>query len=168
MKYPKKYRDFEIDFLGAYNLTDETDAAPYHIRNILEQFRKSATGLGDHVKILPVMNHDDALDEIKKKNVTICYSLKEAMGIFVYEGMAMGHVIIRNETPGLEEQLDKNGLFASSNNFGDLVLAIEKLANIEKTSDAELLEMSSKSVEIAKEATENKYFVIEELKKILK
>lgn len=167
LKYPKKYRDFEIDFLGAYNLADETDAAPYHIRNILEQFRKSATGLGDHVKILPVMNHGDALDEIKKKNVTICYSLKEAMGIFVYEGMAMGHVIIRNETPGLEEQLDKNGLFASSNNFGDLVLAIEKLANTEKTSDAELLEMSSKSVEIAKEATENKYFVIEEITELL-
>jgi glycosyltransferase involved in cell wall biosynthesis len=164
-KNPEKYRDFEIDFIGAYNPADETDAAPYHIRNILEQFRESAKGLGKHVNIEPVMKHDAALKEIQKSNATICYSLREAMGIFVYEGMAMGHVVIRNETPGRKEQLNGNGVFVQNNDFSGLVNAIETLTNREKTSNEQLVKMSEKSVKIAKEATKNRYFIIDEIAK---
>lgn len=169
---PGKYRDFQIDFLGAYNLADETDAAPYHIRNILEQFRESAEGLGNHFAMTPVMNHEDALNEIKQTNVTVCYSLKEAMPIFIYEGMAMGNVIIRNETPGREEQLtegvDGNGLFVKNDDFASLVAAIEMLANREKTSDGQLAKMSALSVSIAQKATQNEYFAIDGLVGIFK
>lgn len=172
LKDPKKYRDFEVNFLGAYSLVDETDAAPYHIRNILEQFRESAKGLGEHLSIQPAMNHDSALGEIQKSNVTICYSLKEALPIFVYEGMAMGHIVIRNDAPGCKEQLiegkNGNGIFTKKDNFESLVSAIETLANRKKTSDEQLAKMSTKSVDIAEKATKNNYYVIDEIAEILK
>lgn len=164
-KSPQKYRDFFVEFIGAYEKSDLGPRAAYHVRNIKRQFDLSAAGLEAHFGITPSLPHYKAIEKIEQANITICYSLFEALGIFVYEGMATGHPIIRNESAGQEEQLveGKNGFGVSSKDFPGLVEVIEKLLNKKKTTNAELSEMSSLSMEIAKKATDNDYTIIDDI-----
>ncbi len=164
-KSPDDYRDFHLEFIGAYEKSDIGPSAAYHVKNIKEQIDLSAKGLDDHFSITLSLPHDKAIQRIEKANVTICYSLYEALGIFVYEGMAVGHPIIRNESAGQEEQLidGKNGFAVSNNNFAGLVEVIEKMLNKKKMTNQDLVNMSKLSNEIAKKATTNKYMVIDDI-----
>ncbi len=168
VKSPEKYRNFKIELIGAYEKSDLNPFAPYHIQNIKKQLDISAEGLGEHYSLLPIMSHEKAIETINKANVTICYSLLEAMGIFVYEGMATGHPIIRNESAGQVEQLvdGKNGFAVKNNDFAGLVDVIERMLNKTKTSNADLVKMSIESNRIAKNATKNKYYIIDKLVKM--
>lgn len=156
---PEKYRDFKIEFIGAYEKSDLTQDAAYHVRNILKQFTISAKPLGDRFVLLPGLTHKEALERIEAANITVCYSLSEALGIFVYEGMANGHPIIRNESAGQEEQLmdGENGLAVSSDDFPGLVDAIETILNKSKTTNQALADMSKKSLALAQEATKKDF-----------
>jgi glycosyltransferase involved in cell wall biosynthesis len=169
-KNPSNYRTFRLEFIGAFEKSDLSMHAPYHIQNIMKQLEVSAEGLGDHFSILPGMSRENAWKAIEEANVTICYSLLEAMGIFVYEGMATGHPIIRNDSAGREEQLreGKNGYGVSNNDFAGLVDVIEKLLNKKTTSNADLVKMSKLSNEIAKKATKSEYQIIDELAEVFK
>lgn len=169
LKKPENYRDFSISFIGAYDVGDESDSVAYHIKNILKQFRVSSQILGEKVKITPSLSHEKALAEVKKADVTICYSLLEALPIFVYEGMAFGHPIIRNESPGYEEQLRDgvNGLSVQTDDFPGLVCAIEAILNKKKTSNKKLVRMSEASQRIAFDATKNKYHIIRDIESVL-
>lgn len=168
LKAPKIYRDFQLEFIGAYEKSDLGSQAAYHVKNIKKQVDLSASGLDGHFKITPSMSHEKAIEMIEAANVTICYSLFEALGIFVYEGMATGHPIIRNESAGREEQLidGKNGYAVSSSDFAGLVVVIEKMLSKKKTSDAELVEMSARSNEIARRATKRDYSIIDDIENI--
>jgi glycosyltransferase involved in cell wall biosynthesis len=168
VKDPESYRKFHIRFLGAYEVSDTTQHAAYHIRNIKKQFDLSAEGLKDHFSITPNLSHDKAINYINDSNITICYSISEALGIFVYEGMATGHPIIRNESAGQKEQLvnNKNGYAVSSKDFAGLVEVIEKMLNKNKTSNKDLALMSKYSYKIAKEATKKEYVILKELHKL--
>ncbi len=171
-KNPEGYRRFHLSFIGAFEKSDLSLRAPYHIQNILKQLQVSAEGLDDNFSLLPGMSHDDALKAIADANVTICYSLLEAMGIFVYEGMATGHPIIRNDSAGQEEQLiegkNGNGFAVSNNDFAGLVDVIEKMLNKKTTSNADFVEMSKVSHRIAKKATGAEYQIIDELNELFK
>lgn len=170
VKAPDDYRDFELNFIGAYEKKDLNYDAAYHIKNIKKQFDLSAVGLGGRVTITPTMSHDKAIDRIEAANVTICYSLQEALPIFVYEGMATGHPIIRNESSGQEEQLieGQNGFGVSSRDFAGLVAVIEKMLNKQTTSNKQLTEMSRVSNDISTAATHKKYQIIDEIEDIIK
>lgn len=167
-KNPDNYRDFKIKFIGAYDKSDLAENAPYHIQNIKKQFEDSAKELGDKFEITSSLSHDEALDNILGSQSTICYSMYEALPIFVYEGMAMGHPIIRNDCSGAEEQIfeGENGFKVFENKYSSLPNAIEEMLNKKKVSNEELSEMSRKSNEIARAATKNKYQIIEEIKQI--
>ena len=123
---------------------------------------------GDKFEITSSLSHDEALDNILGSQSTICYSMYEALPIFVYEGMAMGHPIIRNDCSGAEEQIfeGENGFKVFENKYSSLPNAIEEMLNKKKVSNEELSEMSRKSNEIARAATKNKYQIIEEIKQI--
>lgn len=167
-KSPEDYRNFHLEFIGAYEKSDEGPRAAYHVKNIKKQFDLSALGLGNHFSITPSMSHEKAVEKIESANVTVCYSLYEALGIFVYEGMATGHPIIRNESAGQEEQLidGKNGFAVSTKDFAGLVEVIEKMLNKTKTSNAELAKMSKLSSEIAQKATVSNYSIIDDIKNV--
>lgn len=154
-KNPEKYRDFSLKFIGV-------DEVGY----IKKQMEISAKGLGEKCKIIGQIPRVEVLDLVEKANMTICYSYHESMGIFVYEGMAFGHPIIRNDCYGQEEQLidGRNGWAVSNDDYQTLCNAIEETLNISKTSNKKLAEMSKVSVEIAKKATENKYYIIDDIK----
>lgn len=159
------YRDFHLSFVGAYEKSDLDPRAPLHIQHILKQLKESAVGLEGHFTLKPSMPHHKALEEIAKSNITICYSLLEAMGIFVYEGMALGHPIIRNESAGQIEQLieGKNGYGVFSDSQASLVEAIERLLNKQKTTNEDLVNMSRVSSSVAKDATKHQYQLVDEI-----
>lgn len=168
VKNPSHYREFTVNFLGAYDKTDVSSFAAYHVKNIKKQFELSASALGDRVIVSQAMSHEKAIDIIEQSNVTICYSLYEALPIFVYEGMAAGHPIIRNESSGREEQLvdGKNGYAVSNEDFAGLVDTIEAVLNKKTTTNASLSDMSKQSNAIALLATKNTYPIIEDIHNI--
>lgn len=138
-KSPNSYRDFEIRYIGIDdNLTSK-------------QIKTQATSLGKHIKLSPPLAHKQTLELIHQSNVTICYSLSECLPIFVFEGMAAGHPLIRNGVSGLQEQLvdDRNGLYVDDSDYYKLVDAIERLLNKKKTSNQKLSKMSQASFDIA-------------------
>ena len=68
---------------------------------------------------------------MKDANITICYSLMEALPLFVFEGMLAGHPVLRNDSSGMEEQLEdgKNGFYLDTNDFDQVVATIERVTN---------------------------------------
>lgn len=157
-KNPKIYRDFSLKFIGV-------DEAGY----IKKQMEVSAKGLDGKCEIIGQIPRAKVLDFVEEANMTICYSYHESMGIFVYEGMAFGHPIIRNDCYGQEEQLidGGNGWAVRNDDYQTLCDAIEESLNLEKTSNDKLAKMSKVSEEIAEKATHSEYFVIDEIKKVL-
>ena len=157
-KNPKTYRDFSLKFIGV-------DEAGY----IKKQMEVSAKGLDEKCEIVGQIPRAKVLDFVEEANMTICYSYHESMGIFVYEGMAFGHPIIRNDCYGQEEQLidGGNGWAVRNDDYQTLCDAIEESLNLEKTSNDKLAKMSKVSEEIAEKATHSEYFVIDEIKKVL-
>ena len=157
-KNPKAYRDFSLKFIGV-------DEAGY----IKKQMEVSAKGLDGKCEIVGQIPRAKVLDFVEEANMTICYSYHESMGIFVYEGMAFGHPIIRNDCYGQEEQLidGGNGWAVRNDDYQTLCDAIEESLNLEKTSNDKLAKMSKVSEEIAEKATHSEYFVIDEIKKVL-
>lgn len=146
-KNPEQYRKFELRFAAI-----EEDYLSL-------QILRHSGSLGEHFKHYPPLPHDGALDMIMESNITICYSMRECLPIFVYEGMAMGHPILRNDVSGQEEQLEigKNGLFLDSNDFYQVVSVIETILNTNKTSGKKLSSMSKRSVDISKSTISNNY-----------
>lgn len=157
-KNPKTYRDFSLKFIGV-------DEAGY----IKKQMEISAKGLDGKCEIVGQIPRAKVLDFVEEANMTICYSYHESMGIFVYEGMAFGHPIIRNDCYGQEEQLidGGNGWAVRNDDYQTLCDAIEESLNLEKISNDKLAKMSKVSEEIAEKATHSEYFVIDEIKKVL-
>lgn len=157
-KNPKAYRDFSLKFIGV-------DEAGY----IKKQMEVSVKGLDGKCEIVGQIPRAKVLDFVEEANMTICYSYHESMGIFVYEGMAFGHPIIRNDCYGQEEQLidGGNGWAVRNDDYQTLCAAIEESLNLEKTSNDKLAKMSKVSEEIAENATHSEYFVIDEIKKVL-
>ncbi|NTW61166.1 glycosyltransferase family 4 protein [Candidatus Saccharibacteria bacterium] len=147
-KNPNDYRDFELVYVGMEN--------DFISRQMIKQADKM---LGKHFSHYGRLDKDDVLDIISKSNITVCYSLRECLPLFVFEGMIMGHPILRNDSSGAEEQLvdGKNGYYLDSNDSNQVRDVIEKVLNRKKTTNKELEKMSSNSYEIAKEQESNNY-----------
>lgn len=136
---PEKYRDFKLIYIGM--------GKDFPSRQLLKHTGK---GLGEHFVGYKPMSHEKCLDEVMKANVTICYSLRECLPMYVYEGMVAGHPILRNDSSGMEEQLKDgvNGFYIDSSDINQLVEQIEVIANKKKTSGSLLVSMSKASHDI--------------------
>jgi glycosyltransferase involved in cell wall biosynthesis len=147
-KNPKKYRDFELVYVG---LTDD-----FLSRQLM---RQADAALGSHFVGHGRVTKEEVLDIISNSNVTICYSIRECLPLFVFEGMIMGHPILRNDCSGIDEQLvdGKNGLYLESKDYGQVVDTIEKILNKETTSDKTLEKMSKTGYDISLKQEKNDY-----------
>lgn len=150
---PEQYRDFSLTYIG---LGDD-----FLSRQLLKH---TAKGLGDKFNSYKALTHEECLDKIADANLTLCYSMRESLPLFVYEGMSAGHPILRNDCSGLQEQLvegkNGNGFLLASDDFESLIQTIEKVIN-KKTTNTQLLGMSEKSREIAHEMELNTYSMID-------
>ena len=94
-----------------------------------------------------------------KCNATICSSLNETFGLFVAEGMLMGHILIRNKASGYHEQIvdGKNGYLVNTNNINEFTKILEKIVN-KNQSNADLKKMSDSSFEMAQKFKKANYY----------
>ena len=95
-KQPSAYRPFTVTLVG---ITDDF---------IGEQIRAiGASTLGERLQAVPTVSHARALEITRACNAVICCSFNEALPVYVIEGMAMGHIVLRNDAGGMEEQLSE-------------------------------------------------------------
>jgi glycosyltransferase involved in cell wall biosynthesis len=121
-----------------------------------------AAALGDHFSYHGKVTWLENLAIGAKANFTICYSIREALPLFVFEGMAAGHPLLRNDSSGMEEQLfqGKNGFLLETNDYDQVLATIEKVLNKKKVSNTILAEMSAYSNKIALQQEKNNYTII--------
>ncbi len=145
-KNPKNYRDYDLHLVSI-----KDDYVSQQIKSI------GISTLGDRLHIYPPVPRDQALDISSKCNVVICCSLNETFALYVAEGMLMGHVVLRNDSAGMEEQLvdGKNGLFISDD-IGQFANALEKLLN-KSTKNSDLQNMGLYSQSMMNKYTQNTY-----------
>lgn len=152
-RHPGRYRDFTLTYVGVGN--------DFYSRQILNHAEALLQYKFQH---FPAVSHSKALKLIKKANVSICYSLRECLPLVVFEGMTSGHPVLRNDSSGMEEQLqkDKNGYYLESKDIYQVVETFEKILNVNKTSNKKLLSMSRQSQKIVKKFNDMDFVDIEE------
>lgn len=148
---PKAYRDFELVVVGI-----STDFSTDFLSRQLLAHEQALKG---HFTCHPTVPWNQCLAIISQANMTVCYSLREGLPLFVFEGMIAGHPILRNDCSGMEEQLKPgvNGWYLETSDFQQVVRTLESVLNKAKTSDAKLAGMSKASYDIAKKQETNDY-----------
>jgi glycosyltransferase involved in cell wall biosynthesis len=136
---PDRYRPFSLSLVGIGD-----DYVSEHCRLL------GAAWLGDRLRTYPRMSHKKALAVAHGCNAVICCSFNEAFPLYVAEGMAMGHVVVRNDAGGVDEQLVEgvNGYRIDSDDIVQIGGVIEQMLNREKTSDGKLQKMGRASQEL--------------------
>jgi len=159
-----KYRDFSLTIVGLSN-----DFRQVYNKLYSDRVRAAAKSLGDRVILHGHVPEEESLEIIKKNNMTILYSLYECLPRVVFDGLAYGHPVLRNDCSGYEEQLidGVNGWKTSTENWQGLVEVIAESLDLKKTSNEKLASMSQESVKIAKKYAKSKYVVIDEIKSLL-
>ncbi len=132
---PGRYREFRLSLIG---LRDT--------QVVRELIRFGESVLGPRLTVYPVITPDEVLELTYGCNVSICCALYEGFPLYVAEGMAMGHVLVRNDSGGREEQLEDgvNG-YAISDDVGEFAAVLERLLNRESTTDSDLWRMGDAS-----------------------
>ena len=94
-----------------------------------------------------------------KCNAVICCSLNETFGLYIAEGMLMGHVVLRNNSAGQAEQLQEgvNGYAIDHTDVVQFAGVLEKLLNKKTSSDKQLYEMGVHSKDIINKYGSNSY-----------
>ncbi|HSX45310.1 MAG TPA: glycosyltransferase [Candidatus Saccharimonadales bacterium] len=123
--------------------------------------------LKNHIVYYPSIPKDEAMMVTAKCNAVICCSLNETFGLYIAEGMFMGHVVLRNNSSGMEEQLidGENGYFIDHTNINQFASIIEKLLNKKASSNQDLQHMGQASQKIIAPFGSSKYLLqIESIK----
>lgn len=147
IKDPASYRNFKLHLVA---IGDDY---------ISRQIRWTGDSLlREHVVYYPTLSKDKHLSVSLKCNAVICCSLNETFGLYVAEGMFMGHVVLRNNSAGIDEQLEEgvNGFFIDHTDIKQFASVIEKILN-KKLSDEELQAMGKASQEIIRNYSDNSY-----------
>lgn len=119
----------------------------------------SQSVLQKHVVLYPSLPKNKALEVTAGCNAVICCSLNETFGLYVAEGMQMGHIVLRNNSAGMDEQLrdGKNGYFIDHTDIEKFTKVIEKILNKKKTSNKDLQKMGITSQKMIRAYGENSY-----------
>lgn len=146
--HPEKYRDFSLQLVSIGD-----DYVSTQIKSV------GRSVLRKKLKIYPALPRNEALAITAKCNAVICCSLNETFALYVAEGMLMGHVVLRNDSAGIDEQLKDgiNGYFINSQDINQFALIIEKLLNQHATSDKDLYKMGNESQQLMQPYTKSNY-----------
>lgn len=146
-KNPKNYREFSFHLVSVGD-----DYISQQIKTI------GSSTLGKRLHTYPQVSREKALEIANSCNAVICCSLNETFALYVAEGMLMGHIVLRNDSAGIDEQLvdGKNGYFISSD-IPKFAQAIEKILNKNTSTNAVLGKMGLYSQGMMEEYANNKY-----------
>jgi len=147
-KSPASYRDF-----GLHLISIGSDYISQQIKWVGDSLLK------DRVTFYPSMPRDNALKATYDCNAVICCSLNETFALYVAEGMLMGHVVLRNNSAGVDEQLQegKNGYFIDHTDVIQFARVLEKLLNKKTSSEASLQKMGKLSQKMISDYGKNTY-----------
>lgn len=146
---PSNYRNFSLTLIAV----SKEDYVSQQVRII------GKSSLGKHITIHDSMERSKALKIAHSCNAVICSSLHETYALYVAEGMLMGHIVLRSDVGGIDEQLQEgvNGYFIDTNSIAQYASVIEKLLNKKTTSNKALLAMSNASLKIAEDFENSSY-----------
>jgi glycosyltransferase involved in cell wall biosynthesis len=136
---PDAYRAFTLTLVG---MTDDY---------ISEQIRSiGSTVLGERLKALSGVPHEKALEITRDCNAVICCSFRETGPLYVIEGMRCGHIVLRNNAGGMEEQLDDgvNGFWIDSTDVRQFAGVLARVLNKRTMPDSQLQTMGRASQEL--------------------
>ncbi|MDQ5885749.1 MAG: hypothetical protein QG628_146, partial [Patescibacteria group bacterium] len=147
-KSPEKYRDFKLHLVSIGD-----DYLSQQIKWI------GSSELNDHIRFYPSVPRDEALAISATCNAVICCSLNETFGLYIAEGMSMGHIVLRNNSSGMEEQLveGSNGYFIDHTDVNQVAAVIEKVLNKKTSSNDALFKMGLNSQNIIRKYQLNSY-----------
>lgn len=147
-KNPKNYRDFSLTLLSVGE-----DYISQQIRWIGNSL------LGKRLSVHAQVPREKALSIAAKCNAVICCSLNETFGLYVAECMHMGHVVLRNDAAGVDEQLQDgvNGYFINHRDVTEFAAVIERILNKQTTSNDQLQAMGKASQSIIGELDKTDY-----------
>lgn len=147
-KNPEKYRDFKLHLVAIGE-----DYLSQQIKWI------GSSELKENIEFYPSLPRDEALDISAKCTAVICCSLNETFGLYIAEGMSMGHIVLRNNSSGMEEQLieGKNGYFIDHTDINQMASVIEKILNKKTSTDDDLYKMGRASQNIISNYQKNSY-----------
>jgi glycosyltransferase involved in cell wall biosynthesis len=133
---PTHYRDFSLTLVGMTN---------DHIAAQIVSVGRSI--LGDSLRVVGETSHEEHLAITRECNAVICCSFNEALPLFVMEAMSVGHIVIRNDCGGLEEQLQDgvNGFRIDSSDVAEFSRVLESLLNKASMTDRQLHAMGRAS-----------------------
>jgi len=136
---PALYRRFRLVLVG---MSDD------YISAQIETVGSSV--LGDRFESVKSVTHRRALELTRECNAVICCSFNEALPLYVIEAMTMGHVVLRNDAGGMEEQLAErvNGFRIDSHDVRQFAGVLEAVLNKRTTTDDRLQEMGRASQEM--------------------
>lgn len=146
-KNPDSYRPFTLHLVA---INDDY---------VSKQIRWTAKSLlGEKVKIYESLPKADALKVTSECNAVICCSLNETFGLYIAEGMLMGHIVLRNNSAGVDEQLvdGKNGYLIDHTDSKQFAASIERILN-KNVSSSTLLSMSQHSQYLINEYGKHTY-----------
>jgi glycosyltransferase involved in cell wall biosynthesis len=151
---PNNYRNFRLHLVAIGD-----DYLSQQIKWISESL------MPDVVTLYPSLPKDEALKVSARCNAVICCSLNETFGLYIAEGMFMGHVVVRNNSSGVDEQLKDgvNGYFVDHTDIEEFASVLEKLLNKKTTSDSDLQKMGRASQDIIN--TYSQYSYIDQIEK---
>lgn len=149
-----KYRDWSLKVVGAY----DNEPSNIYNKNVLKY-----NGKYDKIEIIHKTTSSRAIELAKLSNVTIMYSTDESYSMVAMEGMAFGHVLIRSEASGVDEQIvdGVNGFIVSTEDLSSLVISLEKILS---KNNARHITMSKESSKIARDSISSKYTIVQHLK----
>ena len=136
---PDTYRPFTLTLVG---MTDDY---------ISEQIRSiGSTVLGERLKTFSGVPHEKALEITRDCNAVICCSFNETGPLYVIEGMCCGHIVLRNNAGGMEEQLDDgvNGFRIDSTDVRQFAGVLARVLNKRTMADSRLQTMGRASQEL--------------------
>jgi len=147
-KSPKSYRDFTLSLVGIGD-----DYLSQHVKIIGNSL------LGKKIRIYPSVALNESLKIIHQCNAAVCCSLNETFGLYVAEGMFMGHLILRNNSAGVDEQLrdSVNGYLVDHTDVSQFASRIEKVLSKKKNSNQNLQQMGHASQKIIAKYGHNSY-----------
>ncbi len=135
----EEYRDFSLTLVG---MTDDY---------IADQIVSIGTSvLGKSFRVLGEISHEESLAITRECNAVICCSFNEALPLYVLEAMSVGHIVIRNNCGGLEEQLDEgvNGFRIDSSDVRQFASVLEQVLNKRSMKNRQLQAMGRASQEM--------------------
>jgi glycosyltransferase involved in cell wall biosynthesis len=136
---PDRYRSFTLTLVG---MTE--DYVSKQIASI------GTTILGERLKVFPGVPHSRALGITNGCNAVICRSFNETGPLSVVEGMRHGHIVLRSDAGGMEEQLDDgvNGFRLDGADVRQFASVLARVLDKQAMPDAQLQMMGRASQEL--------------------